>query len=52
MAAKEWYGVIDVEGVVIERYETPEEADRAAEELNGILLPGEDAEFDYRSFTD
>ena len=51
-APREWYGVIDSDGEVVGRYETPEEADRAVDELNGPLGPGIDAEYDYKRYED
>lgn len=51
-APREWYGVVDADGIVVERYDSPEEADKAADELNGVYGPGVDAEYDYKSFTD
>lgn len=52
MSARERYDLIDSDGIVVGRYETPEEADAAVDELNGPLGPGVDAEYDYVKRTD
>lgn len=52
MSAREWYGVIDSDGIIVGRWETAEEADRAVDDLNGPLGPGIDAEYDYRCYSD